>query len=176
MAEKNMIQYEDAVNEVRKACRQYAMLYFHFSKVLVEELGEEKAKPLIQKAVFNLAIDRSDQLRKKASEQGLEYTMENFMKITDLPMIGWVKELGRNHCPYAEAWVKYFDDFPWFRELAPLYCDVIDTTNAENFTKNLSHKITENVLTGGEYCQRQYFTSEQVQKGVLSYGEKNKEE
>ena len=176
LAEKSTIEFEDAVNEVRKACRQFAMLYFHFSKVLVDELGQENAKPLIQKAIFELAIDRSDQLRQKALAQGLSCTIENFKKITDLPKIGWVNQLGRNHCPYAEVWTKYFDEYPWFKELAPLYCDVIDTTNAENFTENLSHKITENVLTGGESCKREYFSSTQVLKGVLSYGEKRKQD
>lgn len=176
MSENKMIEFQDAVNEVRKACRQFALLYFHFSKVLVEELGEDKAKPLIQKAIFELAIDRSDQLREKASKQDLACTMENFMKISDLPLIGWVKELGRNHCPYAESWVGYFEEYPWFKDIAPFYCEVIDTTNAENFTQNMSHKITENVLTGGASCEREYFTSEQVSKGVFSYGEKNKKE
>lgn len=171
-----LIELQNTVVDIRKACRQFAMLYFHFSKVLVEELGIEKAKPLIQKAIFELAIDRSDQLRQKAEGQGLALTMENFMKITDLPMTGWVKELGKDHCPYAETWVGYFDDYPWFKELAPLYCDVIDTTNAENFTGHMSHKITENVLTGGDSCKRTYFPSELVSKGVYSYGEKKQKE
>ncbi len=174
--ENKSIPYQEAVNEVRKACRQFAMLYFHFARVLVEELGAEKAKPLIQKAIFQLAIDRSDQLRKKAEKEGLELTMENFMKVTDLPMIGWVKELGCNHCPYAQTWFNYLDEYPWFKELAPLYCDVIDTTNAENFTGRLSHKITENVLTGGNYCEREYYPSEQVEKGVYSYGKRDEPE
>lgn len=99
----NTLPYEDAVCEVRKACRQFAMLYFHFAKVLVEELGIERAKPLIQKAVFELSLDRSGQLREKAAQEGLPYTMESFMKLVDLPFIGWVKELGRDHCPYAET-------------------------------------------------------------------------
>lgn len=165
----------EIVTEVRKACRQYAMLYFHFSKVLVEELGIEKAKPLIQKAIFELGIDRTEQLKEKAAKEGMECTMDTFGKITDLPMVGWVKELGTNHCPYAETWLKYFDDYPWFKDIAPFYCDVIDTTNAENFTGNKSHKITENVLTGGSYCEREYFDSEQVLKGVYSYGDKQQE-
>lgn len=176
MTEKKTIEYEEAVKEVRRACRQFAMLYFHFSKVLVEELGKEKAKPLIQKAIFELAIERSDRLREKASKEGLDLNMENFMKVTDLPMMGWVKELGRNHCPYAEAWFEYLDDYPWFKEIAPFYCDIIDTTNAENFTQNMSHEITENVLTGGKSCERVYFAKEEVAKGVFSYGEKDKEE
>lgn len=176
MSEKTMIDYQEAVNEVRKACRQFAMLYFHFAKVLVEELGKDKAKPLIQKAIFELAVDRTNQLREKASKQGLDFTMETFARVTDLPMMAWVQELGKNHCPYAEAWVKYFDEYPWFQELAPLYCDVIDTTNAENFTQCVSHRITKNVLTGGETCEREYFESEQVKKGVFSYGEKSQKE
>lgn len=173
--EMKTIEYSEAVNQVRKACRQFALLYFHFAKVLVDELGVEKAKPLIQKAIFELAIDRSNQLREKAESRGLPLTMETFMEITDLPMIGWVKELGCNHCPYASTWFDYQEEYPWFKEIAPLYCDVIDTTNAENFTCELSHKITENVLTGGNYCEREYLPSEEVAKGVYSYGEKNKE-
>ncbi len=172
MTNDSTIERSEAIAQVRKACRQFAMLYFHFSKVLVEELGEEKAKVLIQKAIFELALDRSNQLREKAGRQQLSFTMETFMQISDLPMIGWVKELGRNHCPYAETWVTYFDEYPWFKELAPLYCDVIDTTNAENFTRTLSHKITKNVLTGGETCEREYFASKQVAEGVLTYGKK----
>ncbi len=172
MNEAVTMDYEEAVGQVRKACRQFAMLYFHFSKTLVEELGEEKAEQLIQKAVFELALDRSEQLRNKAEQSGLELSMATFQKITDLPTIGWVKELGKNHCPYAQTWTQYFDAYPWFRKLAPLYCDVIDTTNAENFTRSLSHKITKNVLTGGDSCEREYFTSEQVTKGVLTYGKK----
>lgn len=176
MSDAKTIEYQEAVKEVRKACRQYAMLYFHFSKVLVEELGEDKAKPLIQKAIFELAVDRSEQLRGKAEKLGLPLTIETFMEISDLPLIGWVRELGVNHCPYAETWFKYFDEFPWFKEISPLYCDVIDTTNAENFTRGLSHKITENVLLGGTGCQRQYFQSNKVAEGVFTYGEKNKTE
>jgi hypothetical protein len=172
MAEEKDKNYIDTVSEVRKACRQFAMMYFHFSKVLVDELGIEKAKPLIQKAIFELAIERSDELRKKAKVAGLPFSIETFMNITDLPMTGGDKERGKNHCPYGEAWLKYYDEYPWFKELAPLYCDVIDTTNAENFTGKLSHKLTENVLTGGSSCEREYFESEAVKKGIFSYGEK----
>lgn len=175
MTEKNMIEYEKAVKEVRKACRQFAMLYFHFSKVLVEEFGIEKAKQLIQKSIFELAIDRSDKLREKALNEGFDLNMDSFMEVTDLPMMAWVKEFGQNHCPYGETWLEYYDEFPWFKEIAPFYCDVIDTTNAENFTKKLSHKITKNVLNGDTSCEREYFESEKVAKGVFTYGKKDKE-
>lgn len=171
--EKGMnIDYEIVVKEVRKACRQFAMLYFHFAKVLYEELGEEKAKQLIQRTVFELGIDRSDILREQALNMGIELSPENFDKIKDIPTIGWVKELGRNHCPYAEIWMEYFDSNPWFRELASFYCDVIDTTNIENFNRQISHKIIKNVLNGDDICDRIYFESDDVKKGYYSYGRK----
>lgn len=170
MSETKSVECDQTVAEVRKACRQFAMLYFHFSKVLVEEFGPDKAKELINKAIFELALDRTDQIRVRAKEQGLEFSPENFKRLSDLPFSGWVIELGRNHCPYAETWTKYYEQYPWFRELAPFYCDVIDTTNIENFTRKLSHKITGNVLNGDATCERIYFPSEDVKGGKFTYG------
>jgi hypothetical protein len=169
MSETKLIEYDQAVTEVRKACRQFAMLYFNFCKVLVEELGYEKAKPLIQKTIFALSLDRTNQLRETAQTQGTGFTCESFNAVSDLARIGWVKELGRDHCPYAQTWVKYYEEYPWFRELAPFYCDIIDTTNIENFTRSLSHKLTQNVLLGDETCEREYFPSEAVAKGKFTY-------
>jgi hypothetical protein len=74
-------------------------------------------------------------------------------------------------CPYAETWTGYFRDYPWFRRFASLYCDVIDTTNIENFTRTTSHRITKNLLWGDASCEREYFESEKVKRGIFTYGE-----
>ena len=171
---EEIISRREAVAAVRSACRQFAMLYFHFAKTLVDAFGVEKAKDLIRQTIFDLALDRSGQLRAKAQKQGLELTQPNFRRVTDLPFIGWDKSLGRNHCPYAETWVKYYDRYPWFRELAPFYCDVIDTTNIENFTRKLSHRLVKNVLKGDKSCERVYFPDEKVATGGYTYGERGK--
>lgn len=161
----------DQAYEVRKAARQFAMLYFHFAKTLVEEFGEERARSLIQKAVFELACDRTDQLRAKADRQGIDHgDMGNFNDYADLALSGWLPDLGVDHCPYAQVWRTYYDEHPWFRRFAPLYCDVIDTTVAENLTRRVSHRITENVLTGGDACRRVYFESPNVAQGWYTYG------
>ena len=169
------IDKKTAVDQVRKASRQFAMLYFHFSKVLVEEIGQAKAKELIRKAVFDLAIDRSEQLKKQAEEAGIPTDgPENFRKVTDIPFLGWVPEWGEDHCPYAETWRQYYEKYPWFQDLAPFYCDVIDTTNIENFSGHLSHKITANVLTPGvTACKREYFESKDVKEGKFTYGSRS---
>ena len=92
------------VSEVRKAARQFAMQFFHFSKVLYDQFGLEKTKDIVRQTVFELAVDRSDQLREKALAQGLKAdSVEDFMSVIDLPFTGWIPEWGEDHCPYAEA-------------------------------------------------------------------------
>jgi hypothetical protein len=161
------------IRELRLACRQFAMLYFHFCKALVETLGEEAALPLVQKAVFTLSLDRTGRTRAKALAQGLEPTWENFSKVNDLPSAaweGWDPGMGGCRCPYAETWLGYFDTAPWFKPFASLYCDVIDTTNIENFSRTTSHRLTRSLLWGDPVCEREYFESEAVKRGVFTYG------
>lgn len=171
MADTYSASCEETISEVRKECRQFAMLYFQFCKVLYKAFGRDKAIELVSEAIFNLSIERTEGARQQAQVLGIDYSLESFQKVNDLPTIGWVKDLGRNHCPYAQQWLTYFEMEPWFSEFAPLYCDVIDTTNIENFTKKLSHKITSNVLTdkNTSSCEHIYFENDDVANGKLTY-------
>ncbi|MDR1904965.1 MAG: L-2-amino-thiazoline-4-carboxylic acid hydrolase [Treponema sp.] len=162
------------IEETRLACRQFAMLYFNFCRILVESLGEEAALPLVRRTVFNLSIDRTGRMRDKALSEGLPADLQNFTKLNDLPVSAWDNwqpEMGGLRCPYAETWVGYFEQYPWFKRFASLYCDVIDTTNIENFTRTLSHRITCSLLWGDSSCAHEYFESEKVKQGILTYGE-----
>jgi hypothetical protein len=164
------------VQDVRMAARHFAMLYFHVCKTWVEAVGEEAAFPLVRKVIFELSLDRSDQIRAKALAQGLEPATGNFAAVNDLPVIGWDgwdPASGGDRCPYAEAWLKYMDEYPWFKRFASMYCDVIDTTNVENYTRTTSHRITRNVLWGDAACEREFFESEQVKQGVFTYGKRS---
>ena len=77
--------------------------------------------------------------------------------------------MGGLRCPYAQQWVGYYEAYPWFRRFASLYCDVIDTTNIENFSRTLSHRITANLLWGDPSCEREYFPSDAVAQGHFTY-------
>jgi hypothetical protein len=163
------------VAEVRRACRQFAMLYFHFCKILVETMGEERALPLVQKALFELSLERSGGARERARDQGLAATLENFALVNDLPSVAWEEwepSGGEVRCPYAQQWLGYYREYPWFKKFASLYCDVIDTTNIENFSRTTSHRLMKNLLWGDPDCEREYFESEQVKEGNLSYGKR----
>lgn len=151
------IDLDVAISEVRKACIHFADLYFHFSKVLVEELGLGKAKELIERAVRNRAIERGERLKSIAIKRGLPLTLESWSKVNDIPFLGWDKSLGKFHCPYAEGWLKRYEENPWFPEIAKLYCDVNDSQVLETFTDGrMTQRITENVLCGDDTCQREY--------------------
>lgn len=160
------------VDQVRKAARQFAMQYFHFCKTLYERFGHDVAKDIVRQTVYELAVDRSDQIREKSLSQGKKAdSVEDFMSDIDLPFEGWIKEWGEDHCPYAEVWRTYIPKYPWFKEFAPFYCDIIDTTTIENYSKCLSHRITQNVILEGTSCEREYFISEEVKKGKHTYEE-----
>ncbi|MCR5273658.1 MAG: L-2-amino-thiazoline-4-carboxylic acid hydrolase [Lachnospiraceae bacterium] len=159
------------VDQIRKAARQFAMQYFHFCKTLYDAFGREKAKELVQKTVYELAYDRAHQMRERAKKEGRKTeTVDDFMAVIDLPFDGWIPQWGENHCPYAQVWRTYFDEYPWFREFALFYCDVIDTTTIEAFTHRLSHRLTQNVINSGSCCMREYFESEKVKGGEYTYG------
>lgn len=159
------------VDQIRKAARQFAMQYFHFCKTLYDRYGHDVAKDIVRETVFNLAVDRSNRIREKSLAQGKKAdTVADFMSDIDLPFEGWIPEWGEDHCPYAEVWRTYYEKYPWFREFAPFYCDVIDTTTIENYSKCLSHRITKNVLNEGTACLREYFESDSVKKGEYTYG------
>lgn len=104
--------------------------------------------------MFELALERSNAMRNKVQELGLNCTVETMNNDTDIPFLGWDETLGKDHCPYAEQWNKYYTDYPCFKEFALLYCDVIDTTNYENFTRTFTQNITKNVLGGDNVCER----------------------
>ena len=160
------------LHDLRLACKQFAMLYFHFCKTLRDALGEEKAVPLARKTVFELSLDRTNKARERAAALALETTVENFPKVNDLPQIAWScwePSMGGVRCPYAEVWLEYFRENTWFKRFASLYCDVIDTTNTENFTRTTSHKITKNLLWGDASCEHEYFESEAVKNGKFTY-------
>lgn len=158
------------VDQVRKAARQFAMQYFHFCKTLYERYGHDVAKDIVRQTVYELAVDRSNQIREKSLAKGKKAdSVADFMSDIDLPFEGWIKEWGEDHCPYAEVWRTYIPEYPWFAEFAPFYCDIIDTTTIENYSKCLSHKITQNVILEGTSCEREYFESEDVKKGKYTY-------
>lgn len=136
-------------------------------KVIVEQTADAQNGDIVV-----ALVDDSATVKRFYKEKDCYRLQPVFMSVIDLPFTGWIPEWGEDHCPYAEVWRTYFDKYPWFREIAPFYCDVIDTTTIENFSKCLSHRITQNVILEGTCCKREYFESDKVKRGEYTYGKK----
>ncbi len=170
-AEKEMIEKERAISEVRLACYQFADLYYFFVKVLREEFGEEKTMELCRKALYARGYERAMDMRARAERQGIKGTPENINSLKDIPYLGWVKSYGNKHCPYGESWLERIAAEPWFRKFASYYCDVNDTTVGEVFLQDHSHKILKNVVNGDATCARSYYPDKKVADGEYTYAD-----
>jgi len=165
----DMISRQQAVDEVRMMAFSFAELYFAFVQDLRKEFGEEHALKIARRVLFNRAKERAEAMILRAEKEGLERIPENIHATSDVAYLGWDLCLGRDHCPYGTAWNRRIEEHPWFRKFAALYCDVTDTTIAEVFTGNCSHRLYENVVLGDAHCLRRYYPDEKVQMGVYTY-------
>lgn len=50
------VERRQMVYEIRKAARQFAMLYFHFCKTLYDTFGLERTKELVRQTIFELPL------------------------------------------------------------------------------------------------------------------------
>ena len=168
--EKEMIDREYAVAQVREMAFQYAELYFAFVSALRDMVGEEQALSIAQQVLFRRTAERAQGMVERAQTQGIPRIPDNIVKMTDVPYLGWDPAFGRDQCPYGAAWNRRIEEYPWFRKFACLYCSVTDTTIAEIFTGDHTHQILKSVVQGDEDCERRYDLSADVKNGYLTYG------
>jgi hypothetical protein len=145
---KDMIFETDCAKQVRKVGNQVGLLFYHFAKTLVNELGEVEGKRLILEAVHSYGTERGTAIREKVENAGLELTMENFVKFSDLPSSGWeYSDEGTTYCCYAEAWMDR-----GVEDLCRLYCEV-DFALVEAFNPKIRAKRVSSILDGDPCCK-----------------------
>lgn len=170
MEEKEVVSRERAVGEVRNMAFQFAEMYYAFVRELRDRFGDEEALDIARKVLYTRASERAGKMIEKAEKEGAERIPENINRMSDVSYLGWDPSFGIDMCPYGAAWNKRIKEDPEFRKFACLYCDVTDTTIAEVFTGNCSHRLYKNVVLGDDSCERTYFPSEEVSKGKTTYG------
>ncbi len=89
--EEPTITISQCTEEVRLMARRAALLYHAFASALVEELGDEQGKRLIEKAIRAYGHACGQAIKDDLLAQGLPLTPENFNRIRDLPAFGWEK-------------------------------------------------------------------------------------
>jgi hypothetical protein len=128
------VPLEEAIEQVRVAVSRLALLHLSFSKILVDELGEEKGKDLIIKSVAEYGRRVGER-----TKQGLQ----------DLPKYGVTEknEDGRAYnCVLGRIFQEYGEE-----ELGCLYCYVDAAKSmAVDPNRKLIHKTS--IACGDEHC------------------------
>lgn len=148
MVEEEMISTDECAQQVRTMGYMFGLLYYHFAKTLVEELGEEEGKRLILKAVRSYGHERGLKIKEEVRKRGLELTVENFKKFSDLPPLGWDVEAEKLvYCSFAQPWLE-----KGAKDLGNLYCEV-DIALYQAYNPAIKIKRLRSVLKGHEYCE-----------------------
>jgi nitroreductase len=144
----------EALENIQRALRRGALIYHYFCEMLVEELGEERGKELIRKAVDAYGERIGREAQKKAQDKGLPLTPENFE--SDLPDDAWTTEnvivegeerVRVHHCPLAAEWKAWGNP-----DIARLYC-YVDQAKMKGFNPEYDYIHIKNLLEGDPYCE-----------------------
>jgi hypothetical protein len=89
MGDKTMVPANEARQAVEDMTRRVGLLHICFARMLVDELGEEKGRELIEKAIWEYGTRIGRSTRARVLALGLEPTPENFGKGSDLSPLGF---------------------------------------------------------------------------------------
>ncbi len=152
--EKEMIGKEEATRQVLSMVRRLALLHHSFAKTLVRELGEERGKEIIRKAIQFYGEQVGRKVREQTVAKGLKTTVENYQE--DLPWLAWNTEKvivegesrARVHaCNLAQVWNELGEP-----GLGRLYCGM-DQAKYKAYDPELECVHEKNVLDGDPYCE-----------------------
>ena len=161
------ITVEECTAEIKLMARRTALLHYYFSEAILAELGEEKGRQLILKAITAYGAHCGRTVREGVEAMGLPLTDENYGMIRDLPKYGWEEGMlempdgGQrpvaSYCPLAAV----------FKELGPrgmqigrLYC-YVDQAKYAAYNPDIVFTHARNLLDGDECCE---FLTEPRQK------------
>ena len=153
------VPFEEAKEQVEIAMIRLALMHLSYSKVLVQEFGEEKGKQLILKSIMeygNRAGKRALDGHRDLSHYGVhsKYVYQDKEYTDARDAIHLIQEddfdfskLEIHGCTLAKIFKEYEEE-----DLGKLYC-YIDA--AKSMTTNSSTKAihTKCVLCGDDYCQ-----------------------
>lgn len=152
--EKEMISKEEATKQVLSIIKRMALLHYSFSKILVQELGEEKGEEVARKAIDFYGEQVGHKVRENTLAKGLKPILEHYQE--DLPRLGWNIEgvvidgepRARVHaCNLAQAWNELGNP-----ALGRLYCHM-DQAKYKAYNPDLECVHVKNILDGDPYCE-----------------------
>ena len=150
------IPTEEALRQILVAVERIAMLHYHFANTLVAELGEERGRELIAKAIAAYGREVGERHRERIVEAGYEPSCEHYKALPDLPTLAWTPEgmpkIKRGDrelqvCPLAKYWIEKGAE-----RLGRLYC-YVDQAKYAAFDPDCECRHLQCVLDGDDSCK-----------------------
>ena len=165
--EKEMVTLDDAVEQGQKIAARLALLHLGFSKVLIEELGQEMAEKLIIKSIIKYGklintLQKQDNLPAYGLYDKQSYNDKEYIDMRKPPLKKGEKFDFTNikiyGCVLAKTFKKMGEE-----ELGRLYC-YIDAAKsmAENIDTKLIH--TDCALCNDDYCSFKVIPTSEIEK------------
>lgn len=150
------VSLEEAKEQVKKVCIRLALLHLSYAKTLVEELGEEKGRQLIMRAIKDYGTRIGEQVNASVTAQGLQNEPVNYKE--DLPFYGMhdkievvemdgEKRMRAYGCVMGEIWNQLGEG-----ELGRLYC-YVDPAKYMAFNPNFKLSHLRTLPEGDDYCE-----------------------
>lgn len=154
--EAGTIPYDEAREAVLAMARRVALLHMAYSRTLVDELGEERGRTLIERAIRAYGCHIGERTRARVEALGLEPQPDNFAQGSDLSPLGFPAESvtvdgeARSRCwscVLADVWHAYGE-----QALGSLYCGV-DPAKMEAYNSDWTMVHTRKIPDGDECCE-----------------------
>ena len=147
-----------AAKQVEVTSQRLALLHLAYARTIINELGEEKGKKLVLKAIKDYGERVGEQARRKVAALGLPTTPENYGKASDLPEYGMHRgkekvvvdgeERTRAYgCVMGELWMEEGE-----AELGRLYC-YVDAAKYMAYNPDFKLYHTKALPDGDGFCE-----------------------
>ena len=157
---ERMVPFEEARKYIASVSRRVALLHLCYAKAIINELGTERGKRLILKAIKDFGRKIGEKTREEVLSKDLEPVPENF-EIGEsyvLPKFGMHDKIevveieGEKRfrvygCILAKVWKEYGEE-----SLGRYYC-YMDIAKYMGFNPDYKLIHTKCVLDGDEYCE-----------------------
>ncbi len=134
---------------VGRMAKLMAELYYFMANEIIDQLGEEKGKEAVRKAVTRFGEARAAVMQEEAKERGLEINSGTYALVRDMPSISWEKDPENpsdiTYCPMHDMW-EQLDAL----ELGAIYCE-IDSVLYDSFNTEFERPLCK---TSGDQCCR----------------------
>ncbi|MFZ7133990.1 MAG: L-2-amino-thiazoline-4-carboxylic acid hydrolase, partial [Eubacteriales bacterium] len=142
--------------QVEKVCRRMALLHLSYAKTIIKELGKEKGKKLVLKAIKDYGLRIGSSVKKEVEKRGLTNISENYEE--DLPEYGMhekvehaqvddEKGLRSYGCVMGKLWHELGED-----EIGRLYC-YVDPAKYMAYNPDYALVHTKSIPDGDDYCE-----------------------